>query len=518
MIALAALALFGTIARAPWPLPDAQFKWKPYYEEMLAGGDCAFALSLLTFALNTYEIEAAQTTVGAEPSCSAPEARAKAALLSKLGASFLRGFENAQTRERFEKRRATGWRRHWNDPGGVWYFFTKFAGDHIAEHLSAPGLAGAPISRPPAEMTCGGGGNKRNTKATKIRKTATEGAVGFRFAVFANLVILVVLLPWPSREARVRIHHMRGHDLELTAEELALVRRRSDVMGILLVLSAWAVIAAAMAMFAAWPNPLTFVLAIMLIGSRQLGLAILMHDAAHQALARSHWLNEFLGSWASGDAVAADLYAYRPYHLKHHARTQQADDPDLVLSAPFPITRASFARKLLRDLSGQTGFKQRRAQIKAALGKSEWPLKQRLDHFAARLGRPLAVNALFFGALAAIGYWWLYPALWLLPLLTWYMAVTRIRNIAEHAMVPDNDDPFRNARTTYASPLVSVFLAPYWVNYHVDHHLLMWVPCFNLPKLHRLLEAKGLKPLMEVRLNYWSVLGLAASKAAAGAS
>jgi fatty acid desaturase len=250
----------------------------------------------------------------------------------------------------------------------------------------------------------------------------------------------------------------------------------------------------------------------MLIGSRQLGLAILMHDAAHQALARTHWLNEFLGSWASGDAVAADLYAYRPYHLKHHARTQQADDPDLALSAPFPITRRSLARKMLRDLSGQTGFKQRRAQIKAALGKPEWPLRQRLAHFGARLGRPLIVNGLLLALLSAIGYWWLYPALWLVPLFTWYMAVTRIRNIAEHAMVPDNDDAFRNARTTYASPLVSVFLAPYWVNYHVDHHLLMWVPCFNLPKLHALLTAKGLQPKMEVRPNYWSVLDLAASK------
>ncbi|MFO1187187.1 MAG: fatty acid desaturase family protein [Alphaproteobacteria bacterium] len=303
----------------------------------------------------------------------------------------------------------------------------------------------------------------------------------------------------------------------LTAEELAPLRARSDVMGIALVASAWIVIAAAMTMFALWPNPFTFLLAVALIGSRQLGLAILMHDAAHQALAKTHRLNEFLGSWASGDAVAADLYAYRPYHLKHHAKTQQEDDPDLVLSAPFPITGASLARKLIRDLSGQTAFKQRHAQIKAALGKAEWPLRQRARYFAGRLGRPLAVNAGLFALLAALGYWWLYPALWLLPLLTWYQAVTRIRNIAEHAMVPDNDDVFRNARTTYASPLVSVFLAPYWVNYHVDHHLLMWVPCFHLPKLHALLRAKGMLPKMEVRANYWDVLALAASKTGAPA-
>src|SRR3712207_6904127 len=44
--------------------------------------------------------------------------------------------------------------------------------------------------------------------------------------------------------------------------------------------------------------------------------------------------------------------AYRRYHLAHHAHTQQAEDPDLVLSAPFPITRASYRRKFWRDITG----------------------------------------------------------------------------------------------------------------------------------------------------------------------
>ncbi len=35
--------------------------------------------------------------------------------------------------------------------------------------------------------------------------------------------------------------------------------------------------------------------------------------------------------------------------------------------------------------------------------------------------------------------------------MTWQMVITRVRNIAEHAVVPDNNDVFRNARTTYAS-------------------------------------------------------------------
>lgn len=304
----------------------------------------------------------------------------------------------------------------------------------------------------------------------------------------------------------------------LTPEETALVRKRSDVKAVLLVASAWAVIFGTMALFVLWPNPLTLVLAVMLIGSRQLGLAILMHDAAHKAFARTPWLNEFLGSWLAGDAVASDLHAYRAYHLKHHLRTQQADDPDLALSAPFPITRQSFWRKAIRDLSGQTGFKQRRAQILAALGRPEWPLPRRIAHFRARLGRPLLVNLLLLLGLTIVGYWWLYPLLWLVPLLTWQQLITRVRNIAEHAIVPDNDDVLRSARTTLAPPWVSVFLAPYWVNYHVEHHALMWVPCYNLGTLHRLMLKKGLGPKMEIRPSYWNILRDATAKGARAAA
>ena len=125
-------------------------------------------------------------------------------------------------------------------------------------------------------------------------------------------------------------------------------------------------------------------------------------------------------------------------------------DTDLVLSAPFPITRASYRRKFLRDLFGQTGFAQRKAQLLNALGDPSWPLKQRFAFLREKLGRQFLVNGILWTALAAAGVWWAYPLLWLVPLLTWYMVVTRIRNIAEHAVVPDHDDPLRNTRTTLA--------------------------------------------------------------------
>lgn len=292
---------------------------------------------------------------------------------------------------------------------------------------------------------------------------------------------------------------------KFTPQDMAVVRARSDLTGALCVLHAWVVIAGAMALFAIWPNPLTFLAAVVLIGTRQLGLAILMHDGAHGVLMRTRALNEFVSQWFCAWPVFTDTIPYRHYHLVHHRTTQRPEDPDLSLSAPFPITRASFRRKIIRDLTGQTGFKQRRAQLRAALGKPGDPLGKRFASFRAKLGMPLLLNAVLFAILAALGRWYFYPLFWLLPLLTWQQVITRVRNIAEHAVVPDNDDVFRNARTTYASWWERALFAPYWVNYHVDHHLLFYVPCYNLPVLHAMLLEKGYGPRMEIKPNYISI-------------
>jgi len=300
-----------------------------------------------------------------------------------------------------------------------------------------------------------------------------------------------------------------------TPEELASVRARSNWKGLLCVAHAWAVIIASMALYWLWPNPLTFIVAVILIGSRQLGLAILMHDAAHGVLLRSKVWNDRVSQWLCAWPVFTDTIPYRHYHLVHHRKTQQKDDPDLHLSAKFPITKESFRRKMIRDFTGRTGLKLRRFQLLNAIGPKGMPFAARARNFWNRLGMPVVANLILLAILTALGKPYYYFMFWLLPLLTWQQVITRIRNIAEHAMVPDNDDVMRNARTTYASWWVRALIAPYWVNYHVDHHMLIYVPCYNLPKLHRLLLAKGYGPQMEIRKNYIDVLKLATSKPAA---
>ncbi|MEO1029571.1 MAG: fatty acid desaturase family protein [Pseudomonadota bacterium] len=303
-----------------------------------------------------------------------------------------------------------------------------------------------------------------------------------------------------------------------TEAEWKTVSKRQPFMGIWLVIHCWGVILGTMAL-AIW-QPILIPIAIMIIGTRQLGLAVLMHEAAHGGLSENKKLNDFLGDWFCGAPLGQRISAYRPYHLKHHKYAQQEEDPDLMLAAPFPITRDSMKRKIIRDLTGQTFFKQRRHQLYKALGMDKRKIKGRenLSETARSAAIPFYIfNAALLIAFTIAGYWWAFFALWIAPMATWFPLVTRLRNIAEHAVTPDLNDPMRHARTTLASMIERIFIAPYWVNYHCEHHMFMHLPCYRLPAAHKLLQEKGITKRMEVQPNYRTVLTAASSKVPATA-
>jgi len=288
--------------------------------------------------------------------------------------------------------------------------------------------------------------------------------------------------------------------------EWAPFQTRSAWRGPLLVAHCWGVIALAVAVGVVWP--VLIPLSVMVIGTRQLGLAILMHEAAHGALAKDLKLNDWLGHWLCAVPVGADLGDYRPYHLRHHKYAQNPEDPDLVLSAPFPVTPASLRRKIVRDLTGQTFFKQRVLfAFRAYASKRDEDTAEGAVVTGRSVAPFLIVNALMLLGLTLAGAWWAYFALWLLPLATWFPLVTRLRNIAEHACVEGSaTDPFRAARTTHASWWERAFIAPYWVNFHAEHHLFMHVPCWKLADLHRVVRAKPQGAGMVVAPGYLAVM------------
>lgn len=291
--------------------------------------------------------------------------------------------------------------------------------------------------------------------------------------------------------------------------DLRQLAKRSDLWGAWLVLHAWGVIALSVAAFILFPNPWVFAAAFMIIGSRQHGLSILAHDTAHGVLFENKALNEWVGKYLLAAPYGGDMIAYRHYHLKHHRYAQSKDDPDLPLSAKFPTTKKSLTRKFLRDILGLTFLRVQYAKFQMKRRGNRVP---GTDAFDSNSRLPFWIsNALIFGVFILIGHPWLYLTLWLLPLWTWFWACLRLRNIAEHGMTTTDNNPLTHARTTHANVIERILFAPYWVNYHVEHHAYMFVPCYRLKALHKAMVKAGHGPDMEIQKNYGVILKLASA-------
>ena len=273
----------------------------------------------------------------------------------------------------------------------------------------------------------------------------------------------------------------------LTKDDITRFTAKSDFHAWRLVLGNWLFIAIVFALVAAYPNPLTILLAMVFLAGRQLGLSVLMHEAGHRTLFRTPGLNDVVGQWLCAAPVFSNLPAYAKGHLEHHRKAGTHDDPDLPNYAAYPVSSESFRRKVFRDLTGQTGFKLLSAIARGASGiistqkrESAWPFIQEL----------IAQLALFT-VLYAFGIGWAY-LVWLGAFLTFFMLIIRVRQIAEHAAVPDlyDRDPRKNTRTVDAPWWQKLVFAPNGVNYHMEHHFMASVPCYRLRALREHLRSQ----------------------------
>jgi fatty acid desaturase len=266
----------------------------------------------------------------------------------------------------------------------------------------------------------------------------------------------------------------------LDKDDIARFTARSDLVAWCMVVGNWLIIAAIFAVVGAYPGPLTILPAMVLLGGRQLGLSVLMHEAGHRTLFATPWLNDVVGQWLCAAPVFSDLPSYASGHLQHHRQAGTHDDPDLPNYAAYPISRQSFRRKVLRDLSGQTGLK----LLRAIIGGASGVISKETRAESLPLLRQLFVQFMLFLALYAMGIGWAY-LVWLGTFLTVFMLIIRIRQVAEHAAVPDlyDSDPRMNTRTVDAPWWQRLVFAPNGVNYHLEHHFMASVPCYRLAAL-----------------------------------
>ena len=275
------------------------------------------------------------------------------------------------------------------------------------------------------------------------------------------------------------------------------------------ILATWLLIGATFFAATLWPHPFFLFICLVLMARHQLSLAILMHDAAHKRLFKNISWNDYVGQFLLASPVFFSLSAYRNFHLKHHQSPLACDDPDLSLTGGYPIPRASFARKILRDASGLSYLKFikyfiSRSRTEKGRGLGQGGIKTG-PGFRGVIASILLSNIAIFGILFLSDNAWLYLWLWLLPMTTALQVLLRIRGVAEHAGYLENEDQRLNSRTII-SPLETFFFAPNNVNYHIEHHVYPSIPWYNLPKVHFLMMERGSIPLQNFYRSYGKML------------
>lgn len=306
-------------------------------------------------------------------------------------------------------------------------------------------------------------------------------------------------------------------------EEITMLTKRSDLMGAWAVGSTWLVIALCFAGLAWastslpwWGVVIAFMLTLLIVAGRQLALAILMHDASHSTLFASKWANDVLADWLCARPIWNDLHQYRPYHVVHHAKTSSDDDPDLSLTAGLPTTRRSLMRKFLRDLVGLTGLKFFLGRVMMDAGIIKWTTVNDVQYlpqdgrrwwdyprsFIKNSAGMLITNSVLLAIFALSGHAWLY-GVWVLAYVTPFPLLLRIRSMAEHACTEKSVNMFKNTRSTRAGLMARALVAPIRVNYHIEHHVMLSVPFFKLPLMHKMLRERS---LVNEPPSYWQVL------------
>lgn len=304
----------------------------------------------------------------------------------------------------------------------------------------------------------------------------------------------------------------------LNEAEIKMFNQKSDWLGLVAILGIWGWIIAALMLVAFSPNVFTILIALLIIGGKQLGCAIIMHDCSHRSLFKNKKLNKLLGNWLGAYPIWQNVEQYRPYHLLHHRSSGTSEDPDLKLALNYPTTLKSFLRKLRRDLTGVSGVKGFYAILMMHLGyikynlagaiektpTSRSPLKIIRERIPLLIG-PITFHSIFGILLVSMGFWYVY-AVWWVAYLTTYQFSIRIRSMSEHSMTPDLTNPQLNVRTTKANFIEKMLFAPLNVNYHAEHHLLMNVPAYHLPKMHQLLQERGYYKEGIYSRGYWSLI------------
>jgi fatty acid desaturase len=254
----------------------------------------------------------------------------------------------------------------------------------------------------------------------------------------------------------------------------------------------WLVIIAATAGCLLYFNPITFLIAWLIIGGRMMGLWTLLHDGHHHMLLPNRKLNRMLTQIFIAWPLFKSLSQYDNSHGNHHRFLGTEKDPNVQIlrynEFQFPMSKSKFRRILTMDLLGINAIRyfilkrlvfpyQRITKRESNFGKE---IRTNFERFS--VGKTFYWIAIL-GSLFYFGFLNEFFLFWVIPSITWFSMMFRLTTVSDHCFA--EAEPTHRTRTVLVNWFEAIFMAPHNLNYHVEHHTYGSVPCYNLGKLHK---------------------------------
>jgi fatty acid desaturase len=250
----------------------------------------------------------------------------------------------------------------------------------------------------------------------------------------------------------------------------------------------WVTIFALIAAAVVAHNWLVSLLCVFLIGTRQMVLALLMHEQVHRLGMRSKYADWLVNMFAVFPLFVTTVEDYAKVHLSHHKYCFTKDDPDFLRkSGPewtYPMSKRQLFGIAVRDLLGMN-------VLKLIRGKKAHATTE----FTRRHPTPKWMRISFYLALAAVlslvGGWMVFMLYWALPLMTITQLLVRWLAVCEHEYNIENGEIHETTPLIKLNWWQHIIFPDLNFGLHVYHHMHPGVSFGNLPKVHEIYKREG---------------------------
>lgn len=275
---------------------------------------------------------------------------------------------------------------------------------------------------------------------------------------------------------------------------IELVRSLSKVNGTkttLYLISVWSVMIATLYVAATLDHWAVYLVSALIIASRMQALGVMMHDGAHWLLYQNRFVNDLVSDAFIAFPLGMSTTLYRKTHFRHHRYTNTEQDQDLAAQIEeqewyqWPKSRLGLAWVIFRSAFGINFLRGWILYKHWApwnnFRSPDFPMRCRILYIISTA----IVYGFFIWALQINARITLtLMALYMISGYTILNIINRVRATSEHLGTPGNHE-LNDTRTVIPSLFERFFIAPYGVNYHLEHHLYPSVPGYHLARLHR---------------------------------